>query len=136
MKFLNKIIFSFLLLLLFNISFSDAEGIYINNNKIQNSTPVLIQNDKAFIAAGDLSVAIGGSISWNKDSKTATIKTDTLKIEFTNGSNIVKLNDNKVSIELKPVLKNGKLMIPATVLRDFLNFKIYWNYKTKNFLIN
>ncbi|MGP1488236.1 MAG: copper amine oxidase N-terminal domain-containing protein [Peptoanaerobacter stomatis] len=136
MKFLNKIIFSFLLLLLFNISFSDAEGIYINNNKIQNSTPVLIQNDKAFIAAGDLSVAIGGSISWNKDSKTATIKTDTLKIEFTNGSNIVKLNDNKVSIELKPVLKNGKLMIPATVLRDFLNFKISWNYKTKNFLIN
>lgn len=136
MKFFNKIIFSFLLVFLFNISFSNAEGIYVNNNKIQNTTPILIQNDKAFISVGDLSVAVGGSISWNKNEKIATVKTDDLKIEFMNGSNTVKLNDSKVSIELKSVLKDGKLMVPATVLRDFFNLKISWNYKTKNFLIN
>lgn len=137
MKKINRIIISFIFILIIGISYSYADdGIYINNYKIPKSTPISIKNDKAFISTNDLATILGGTVTWDNKTKSATIKTDTTSFQFTNNSDVAKLNGDNIKIELKPFIEKGKLMVPATVIRDFYNYKISWNYKTRNFLIN
>lgn len=137
MKIFKNSILSITFMILISLSASYADnGIYVNNQKISKSTPIIIQNDKSFISSYDLAVALGASSTWDDKTKTATITTDKVKFEFTNASDMIKINGSKVKIELKPFIKDGKLMIPTTVIRDYYNKKISWNHKTKNFLIN
>jgi copper amine oxidase domain protein len=136
MRFLKKIVMS-LIISLIPLTFASADkSIYMNNYKIKDTTPIVIKDERSYIYAKDLSVALGGIYNYNSKKKTATITTDKVEYGFENGSNLISINGAKRSTDFRPYVENGKMMVPLAMLKEVINVRLYWNYKTQNLFIN
>ena len=126
-----------LIISLIPLTFASAnKSIYMNNYKIKDTTPIVIKDERSYIYAKDLSVALGGIYNYNSKKKTATITTDKVEYGFENGSNLISINGAKRSTDFRPYVENGKMMVPLAMLKEVINVRLYWNYKTQNLFIN
>lgn len=136
MRFLKKIVMS-LVIAMIPLTFASADkSIYMNNYKIKDSTPVVIKDERSYIYAKDLSVALGGIYDYDSKTKTATITTDKTVYGFENGSNLISVDGAKRATTFRPFVQNGKMMVPLAMIKDVTDLKLYWNYKTQNLFIN
>ncbi|EJP21472.1 copper amine oxidase N-terminal domain protein [Peptostreptococcaceae bacterium AS15] len=136
MRFLKKIVMSMIIAMI-PLTFASADkSIYMNNYKIKDTTLVAIKDERSYIYAKDLSVALGGVYNYDSKKKTATITTDKVEYGFENGSNLISVNGAKRSTAFRPYVEKGKMMVPLAMLKEVMKVNLYWNYKTENLFIN
>ncbi len=78
------------------------------------------------------------NISWDAKSKTAIIKDGSNVIKITEGSNIMYVNNNKVSMDAASYQLNGRIMLPISQVSKAFSSKgvsLNWDNKTKTVTI-
>lgn len=105
---------------------------FVNEIPVELDQSAIIYNDSTYVPLRFIGEAFGGSVDWNQDTRTATIKTNFVippKIqEFRDMS--IFVDKKKVNTSLKPITRNGVGMIPAEPVFKAMGVKSYQDYVT------
>lgn len=113
----------------------DNNTINIGNRSISIDTAPVIMNGRTLIPVRGVSEAMGGNVNWNNDTKTVTITLGSNKVEMTIDSTTAYFNDKSQTLDVAPVVLNGRTMLPARFIAENFGFDVNWDNDTKTISI-
>lgn len=104
-----------------------AEGATPIDSTNDAVTPILL-NGRTFVPIRFVTERLGASkIEWNEESKTATIYYFQKRILITEGSNTIKVEKDKIAMDVAAFTMNDRMYIPLRAVSEaFRNVEIYW----------
>jgi hypothetical protein len=88
--------------------------------------PSSVYEREFYVALRPLVEALGGTVQWDAVKKAALAVLGDKTITVMNASSLYQLNGKTVSLNTDPILMNGKMMVPFTVLDDIFALKTNW----------
>lgn len=79
--------------------------------------------------------AMGAEIEWDGDTQTvAAVKDETVVVAVI-GSNIIYVNDEEIIIDVPPMIKDGRTLVPVRFITEAFGYNVKWNEKTRSVII-
>lgn len=116
----------------------DNPKMTINGNETDiddNGTAPVIRDDRTLLPIRAFVEGIGGTVSWNGDTKTATLEYGDTKIELVIDSPIATLNGNERTLDTTPVIINDRTFLPIRFVAESFGYVVSWNGDTKTITI-
>jgi len=88
--------------------------------------PYIDSSKRTMVPFRGIAEALGATVDWSPGVGTVTISNKTQKIVFTVNKNYVTVNGTTKYIDTKPVIKNGRTMVPARYVAEFLGADVKW----------
>lgn len=101
-----------------------ANGIYQNIDSL-GTAPVII-NERAVLPIRAIVETMGGSVGWNNDTRTVSLKYKNTNMEMTIDSTTMKVNGKDVKMDVAPMIINERTMLPIRYITENLGGKVEW----------
>jgi hypothetical protein len=88
--------------------------------------PYIDSSRRTMVPFRGIAEALGATVDWSPGVGTVTISTQAQKIVFTVNKNYVMVNGTTKYIDTQPVIRNGRTMIPARYVAEFLGADVKW----------
>jgi hypothetical protein len=88
--------------------------------------PYVDSSQRTMVPFRGIAEALGATVDWSPGVGTVTISAQTQKIVFTVNKNYVIVNGTTKYIDTQPVIKNGRTMVPARFVAEFLGADVKW----------
>jgi len=82
-----------------------------------------------------VSEALGFNVAYSEKTKEVTIKNNKTVIVIKIGSKIATVNGKSVTLDVAPVIQNGRTFVPVRFISETMGFKVDWNSDTKRITI-
>ncbi|KKK40101.1 acetamidase [Mesobacillus campisalis] len=108
--------------------------VFVDKNKIDSK----IVNDDFYVSVDALVESLGGKTNTNhkKGAVNVTATTGSQKTVFTEKSTIYTVDGKELQLGAMPVVINGELHVPITVIGDLLGVKVNWTTTGKTLVAN
>lgn len=103
----------------------DAEG----------STPVII-NGSTMLPVRAVVEEMGGTVTWDGDSRTTTLSNNSVEIKLVIDSTTATINGTSQSLNTAPTIINGRTMLPIRFIAENFNFNVAWDKETQTITIS
>ena len=113
----------------------DSNTINIGSHSVTIDTAPVIIDGRTMLPVRGVSEAMGGNVDWNNDTKTVTITLGSNKVEMTVDSKTAYFNNNAQTLDVAPVILNGRTMLPARFIAESFGFDVNWDNHTKTISI-
>ena len=113
----------------------DSNTINIGSHSVTIDTAPVIIDGRTMLPVRGVSEAMGGNVDWNNDTKTVTITLGSNKVEMTVDSKTAYFNNNAQTLDVAPVILNGRTMLPARFIAESFGFDVNWDNDTKTISI-
>ena len=104
-------------------------------NVTVNGIPVdmggVIVDGRTMVPVRGVFEKIGYNVSWNSDTKTATLTRGTNTVEMTNGNTYFTYNGTQITPDVPQQIIDGRFMLPLRAVGEALNAKVDWDNETK-----
>lgn len=104
-------------------------------NVTVNGIPVdmggIIVDGRTMVPVRGVFEKIGYNVSWNSDTKTATLTRGTNTVEMTNGNTYFTYNGTQITPDVPQQIIDGRFMLPLRAVGEALNAKVDWDNETK-----
>lgn len=94
------------------------------DGETQDVPEMYFENGSAMIPLRAVSNVLGGFITWNSETQTATVASAGKEIQFTNTYAEYVLNGEHYLANAKAEIKNGNLYVPAEILAKLFNAEV------------
>nr|WP_315024089.1 copper amine oxidase N-terminal domain-containing protein [uncultured Aminipila sp.] len=101
-----------------------ANGIYQNIDSL-GTAPVIV-NERAVLPIRAIVEAMGGSVGWNNDTRTVSLKYKNTNMEMIIDSTTMKVNGKDVKMDVAPMIINERTMLPIRYITENLGGKVEW----------
>jgi len=98
------------------------------------TTPVIIES-RTLLPVACIADIIGVETDWNAAQRKVTITSDSKVIEMTIGSKSATVDGKTESMDVAPLIINGRTMLPVSSITNFLGLNISWNEKSREVTI-
>ncbi len=98
------------------------------------SVPV-IENDRTLLPVRAVIEALGGTIEWNGDTRTATLTYGSDVIELTIDNVTAYLNGTPQTLDTAQVIINDRTMLPIRFISESFRFEVEWEASTQTITI-
>ncbi|MBP2028682.1 hypothetical protein J2Z35_002512 [Acetoanaerobium pronyense] len=104
---------------------------FIDTTEKSMDSQALVHNGRTMVPMRYAAEAFGGEVKWNSSTKTATIvfKDKTLVIPVE--QNTIFINENKLEMDTKPLVLQGRTMLPVAYIAKALNLETAWDKNTQ-----
>ncbi|MCW1300751.1 MAG: copper amine oxidase N-terminal domain-containing protein [Candidatus Parvarchaeota archaeon] len=107
----------------------------VNGNEVKlDVAPVIISN-RTMVPVRFIAEAFGAKVSYDPTSKTVSIVLNEKRITLKIGSNIAKVNDIEIKIDVSPVIIDGRTFVPLRFVSEILGAEVNWDKDTKTVII-
>jgi len=111
--------------------FTIGKNIYSSGRKTQvmDAAPFL-ENGRVFVPIRYLSTALGvleDRVTWSPSAGTVTLVKAETTVVFAVGGNIFYINGGPVTMDTAPVLRGGRVYLPARFLSEALGYGVTWD---------
>lgn len=116
----------------------DSSIMTINGTKTNidnDGTVPMIIDGRTLIPVRAMIEALNGSVSWDSDTQTATLNHDDDEIRLTINSSTAYFNNEEKTIDVSPVIINGRTMLPVRFIAESFGFEISWNENEKSITV-
>lgn len=120
-----------------------ADTITVNGKSVTIDAPAYIQKSSSstMIPLRAVSQGVVGNeecVSWDPETKTATISFKGNVVKFTAGSNVAVINGKSVTMDngVKAEITNSRMFVPFRALGQALGANVSWNGETKTAYFN
>ncbi|WP_432664987.1 carboxypeptidase regulatory-like domain-containing protein [Wukongibacter baidiensis] len=111
----------------------------VNNSSIvfDNSTgyPFIDEDDRTLVPLRKVLEAFGAKVEWDNDKKMVYATKDNNTVYIPANENYIIVNDVKVSIDSKAIIKNERTYCPVRAIIEGLEGIVTWDEKTKTVII-
>ncbi|MEN8905275.1 MAG: stalk domain-containing protein [Clostridiales bacterium] len=153
---MNRFFIHILLVLLLSINYSIC--IYANENKVKEiiftvEDPIMkidgvkteidpgrgtcpfIHNSRTMIPIRVLIESLGGNVKWDGAQKSVIISLNDIRIQLWIDKNYIVVNNIKKEMDVYPLIKNSRTMVPLRFILENLNYKVEWIENIKKVII-
>ncbi len=95
----------------------------------------IVNNGRTLVPIRAIIEAFGGKVSWDNNTRTATLKMDDDVIKLTIDSTTAYLNNKKTILDVAPCAVNGRTMLPIRFVAEGFNLGVSWNNRTQTVCI-
>ncbi|WP_025027062.1 stalk domain-containing protein [Caldalkalibacillus mannanilyticus] len=78
----------------------------------------------------------GAEVSWNATSQKITGKNQNTSVTLEVGNKTALVNNQKVSLDVSPVVQNGRTFVPIRFVSETFGSKVQWDQATKTVLVH
>ncbi|MCD8157606.1 MAG: copper amine oxidase N-terminal domain-containing protein [Clostridiales bacterium] len=131
---MKKIISAAFLLAALNSSAVFAEEditVKVDGEVIVCETTPQITDGRTMLPVRDVFEALGADAYWNEDTKTVSGVKDNIMVNMTVGSDILKINGEKLVMDTAPVITEGRIFVPARYAAEAFGCETEWDSQAK-----
>ena len=130
----------FRMVLCFALIFSMCSGLqYVNattenninvilngNNLVFDQSPI-IENGRTLVPMRTIFESMGATIEWNEETQSVFGKKGNNNFKLQIGNNKAYHNDTEITLDVAPVILNGRTLVPVRFVAESLNAKVDWD---------
>lgn len=128
-----------ILVMVFIAAPTTAEGssikICVNGTFLYSDTSPVMDSGSVFVPIRFISEELGFKVEYLEETKTVHIIKEDKNIAVTIGSNIAIVDDNEVSLDVKPFVKKGRTFVPLRFISEGFGEEVVWDGKNRIVLI-
>ncbi len=106
-----------------------------NGAPVTGDAPSMLMGDTAVTAFRFMFEKTGGKMEWDAANQRVIAKKDGREITLTIGSNVAKIGEREVMMELAAFLFQGRTMVPLRFFEEGLNAQVEWNPQTGRLVV-
>lgn len=112
-------------------------GVYIDGAEVNfPDVKPYISDNRTFVPVRFISEQLGASVDWNNDTGTVVITKDAESIKLVIGSTEVVKNGVAGSMDVAPVIADGRTMVPLRFVSEQLGAAVDWDVSNNSVQIN
>lgn len=108
----------------------------VDGQKIAFDVPPQTINDRTMVPIRAIFEAMGATVTWNDETKTATATKDGTIVEMILNSTTEWINGVPNAMDVSPVIINGRTLAPARYVAEAFGYNVSWDQMTKSVLIS
>lgn len=114
------------------------EGIrvYLEGSKIDFDVPPQTINDRTMVPIRAIFEAMGANVDWDDITQTAISTKDSTTVKMTLNSTTEYINDTAYTMDVTPVIINGRTLAPARYVAEAFGYYVNWDEMTQSVLIS
>ena len=118
------------------VTFAASEiKVTLNGKNIKFDVAPEIIDGRTMVPLRAIFEAMGAEIEWDGDTQTvAAIKDETVVVAFI-GEKVIYINDEDVEIDVPPMIKDGRTLVPVRFITEAFGYNVKWNDKTRTVAI-
>lgn len=113
----------------------DMIKLMLNGKPVVFDQLPVIENGRVLVPMRAIFEALGSEISWDDTTKSVTAIRGSDKIVMTIGSNIMLINGVELTLDVAPVIIDGRTFVPARAVAESFNASVTWDASTKTVVI-
>lgn len=98
-------------------------------------TAPLIVSDRTLVPVRAIMESLGGSVSWDGDTKTASISYNSSTIELTIDNTTAFIDGSEYTLDSPATIINGRTMLPIRFVSEGLGFSVDWDSSSRTITI-
>ncbi|WP_161568141.1 stalk domain-containing protein [Anaerobacillus alkaliphilus] len=110
--------------------------IYVKGKELVTPFDPVISNGSTFVPIREYAESLGATVAWQGATQSAVVKLDQEVITFTVGSDFISVGNERVALNDKVQLINGKVYVPLRAIAEGLKFDVTYSKATKRAFIN
>ncbi|RHW39959.1 hypothetical protein D1B33_03680 [Lysinibacillus yapensis] len=114
---------------------NDVE-IIINGETIKFNDPILNQSGSTLLPMRDFYEAIGATVTWSKQSQTATSYKNGRSVALTIDSKRALVDGTSVTMNVAPIMYKYRTYVPLRFVSENLDGQVIWNQAAQSVTIN
>ena len=109
--------------------------VYLDGELLVFDVQPQIINDRTMVPMRVIFEALGAKVDWNDKTKTITATKDGLVVKTTIGDKNIYVNGVKKTMDVAPVIVNGRTLVPVRFVSEALGCDVEWNPKARTVYI-
>ena len=101
--------------------------VYIDENKVKFDVDPIIENDRTLVPIRAIFEQMGANVSWNEETKTATVEKNGTTIIFTIDKNTAYINGTETQMDVPARQINWRTLVPVRFLSENLGYDVVWS---------
>ena len=106
-----------------------------NGVPVKGDTPSMLMGDTAVTAFRFMFEKTGGKLEWDAKNQRVVARKDGREIVLTIGSDVAKIGDREVMMEIAAFLFQGRTMVPLRFFEEGMNAQVEWNPQTGRLVV-
>ena len=107
----------------------------LNGKKISFDTHPKIVNDRVMVPMRAVFEAFGAGVSWDSPTKTVYAVSGSTIMKLPVGSTSAVVGDKTLSLDVAPVLEEGRVLVPIRFVAESLGANVEWNGEKRMVII-
>lgn len=103
---------------------------YVNSRGVLLDAAPIIRNTRMMLPVRFVAENLGADVGWDGVTSTATLTTDSVKIEITIGKNEAVVNGQKVALDAPAFIENNRTYLPVHFVAEKLGASVLWDAET------
>jgi hypothetical protein len=120
-------LFCFALLIPKSASAEKAVDVFIDGNKLYSEVAPQIIKGTTFVPIRAIAEAMDFKVGWNGEQRLVTLQKADKMIELAIGTEAVKVNGQKFTVETAPYIFEGSTMLPVRFLGEQFDLRVSWD---------
>ncbi|MDD4028628.1 MAG: stalk domain-containing protein [Caldisericia bacterium] len=112
-----------------------SKSAYIDNERVDLDEPPFTENGRTLVPFRFIGEALNAEIVWDSKQKKASYILDGNRVDVILGSNTAYVNDEPVTLDVPPMIKNGRTFVPIRFVTEALGASVIWEANTKKIYI-
>lgn len=97
------------------------------NGKVLNNASAVIINGRVLVPCRAVGDALACSVSWDNNTRTATVQRDKTTLLLTANSNTTYLNGKAITSDVPSTIIDSRLYLPLRLVAESLGAKVIWD---------
>ena len=106
-----------------------------NGVPVKGDAPSMLMGDTAVTAFRFMFEKTGGKLEWDAKNQRVVARKDGREIVLSIGSNVAKIGDREVMMEIAAFLFQGRTMVPLRFFEEGMNAQVEWNPQTGRLVV-
>lgn len=107
----------------------------VNEAESEIDAPPVIVEGRTLVPIRTIIEAMGGSVEWNDETKTAVLNYNNNVIELTVDSNTAYFNGTANELDTAPAVVSGRTMLPIRFIAESFEFDVDWDSESQTITI-
>ena len=99
-------------------------------------TVPVISNERTLLPVRAIVEALGGTVEWDENTRTASLSYDSDNIELTIDSTTAYLNGTAYTLDTTPVIINDRTMLPIRFIAESFGLEVGWDQPTQTVTVS
>jgi len=88
--------------------------------------PPMVVEGRTMVPMRVIFEALGATVSWDDATRTITATRDGLVVRATVGDRVIHVNNQRVTMDVAPVIVNGRTLVPVRFVSEALDAEVDW----------
>ena len=103
--------------------------VMVDGKFVEFDVPPTVIDGRTLVPVRGIFEALGATVEWDQATKTASSKLDDVSVSLTLGSNVMKKNDEEITLDVPATIIDGRTLVPARAIAEAYGCTVNWiNY--------